>query len=172
MLAEPQVHEAFVKYCRQAAEFRIGVGRYVLMPDHIHLFVCFGIGCRRTLSAWVKGLKRQLNRVLISMAYRPLQLGGQKFSSFWQPGFNDHLLRSNESYTQKWEYVFENPVRAGLVARVKIGRTQVRLCELIESNLESYSLSWIRILLGRTPLGTANTTNALRQRTLQRCFPS
>jgi len=28
---------------------------------------------------------------------------------------HDHVLRSNESYSQKWNYVRENPVRAGLV---------------------------------------------------------
>ena len=28
----------------------------------------------------------------------------------------DHVLRNDESYAQKWEYVRENPVRAGLVA--------------------------------------------------------
>jgi putative transposase len=33
----------------------------------------------------------------------------------WQQGFFDHLLRSAESYSGKWEYVFQNPVRAGLV---------------------------------------------------------
>jgi len=33
----------------------------------------------------------------------------------WQPGFFDHLLRNDESYAQKWEYVRQNPVRAGLV---------------------------------------------------------
>ncbi len=33
----------------------------------------------------------------------------------WQRGFFDHVLRSNESYSQKWNYVRENPVRAGLV---------------------------------------------------------
>lgn len=32
----------------------------------------------------------------------------------WQPGFFDHLLRNDESYAQKWNYVRENPVRAGL----------------------------------------------------------
>jgi len=37
----------------------------------------------------------------------------------WQRGFFDHLLRSEESYGQKWNYVRENPVRAGLVARVE-----------------------------------------------------
>ena len=34
----------------------------------------------------------------------------------WQPGFFDHLLRNDDSYTQKWDYVRENPVRAGLVS--------------------------------------------------------
>jgi putative transposase len=36
-------------------------------------------------------------------------------SPIWQRGFFDHLLRSAESYAQKWNYVRENPVRAGLV---------------------------------------------------------
>jgi hypothetical protein len=33
----------------------------------------------------------------------------------WQKGFFDHVIRSDESYEQKWIYVRENPVRAGLV---------------------------------------------------------
>ena len=115
LLANPAVHAGFVGYCRRAADFRVGVGRYVLMPDHIHLFACFGIGCATTLSAWIKGLKRELDRVLLSIGHEPLNRPGQKLSSFWQPGFNDHLLRSDESYAAKWEYVFQNPVRAGLV---------------------------------------------------------
>jgi REP element-mobilizing transposase RayT len=119
LLGQPKVHEAFVEYCRRAADFRIGVGRYVVMPDHIHLFVCFGIGCTTTLGVWIKGLKRDLDRVLLSMGFKPLQFAGQKLSSFWQPGFNDHLLRNDESYAEKWEYVLQNPVRAGLVARAK-----------------------------------------------------
>jgi hypothetical protein len=27
------------------------------------------------------------------------------------------MLRSSESYSEKWDYVVENPVRAGLVGR-------------------------------------------------------
>jgi len=116
---QAEVHEGFIEYCRRAADFRIGVGRYVLMPDHIHLFVCFGIGCTTTLGAWVKGLKRELDRVLLSMGSQRVQLAGQKLPSFWQPGFNDHVLRNDESYAQKWEYVFQNPVRGGFVARAE-----------------------------------------------------
>jgi len=41
-----------------------------------------------------------------------------KFSgNTWQAEFFDHILRSGESYSQKWDYVKENPVRAGFVVR-------------------------------------------------------
>jgi REP-associated tyrosine transposase len=36
-------------------------------------------------------------------------------TNLWQHEFFDHVLRSEESYAQKWNYVRENPVRAGLV---------------------------------------------------------
>jgi len=35
--------------------------------------------------------------------------------NIWQEEFFDHVLRSSESYSQKWDYVRENPVRGGLV---------------------------------------------------------
>ena len=39
-------------------------------------------------------------------------------TTLWQGEFFDHVLRSNESYAEKWNYVWENPVRAGLVSNV------------------------------------------------------
>ena len=33
----------------------------------------------------------------------------------WQAGSFDRLLRSDESTEEKWQYIRENPVRAGLV---------------------------------------------------------
>jgi REP-associated tyrosine transposase len=44
-------------------------------------------------------------------------LGATKKQPLWQPEFFDHVLRNDESCSQKWEYVRENPVRAGLVPR-------------------------------------------------------
>ena len=32
-------------------------------------------------------------------------------------GFFDRVLRNDQNYNQKWEYVRENPVRAGLALR-------------------------------------------------------
>jgi len=87
---------------RATSEFNVAVGRYVIMPDHLHFFVR---GDQRfILSKWVKGLKRAIMDAFPREQRR----------SFWQPGFFDHLLRNDESYAQKWEYVRQNPVRAGL----------------------------------------------------------
>ena len=69
----------------------------------MHLFVCGGDDFK--LEQWVSGLKRSIS----------VGLGATKNRPLWQPGFFDHLLRSNESYDQKWEYVRQNPVRARLV---------------------------------------------------------
>jgi putative transposase len=43
--------------------------------------------------------------------------GWKKRRTLWQEEFFDHVLRSIESYGQKWQYVKENPVRAGLVKK-------------------------------------------------------
>ncbi len=101
VLANQPVHHAFVQYCRRAeSEHSIAVGRYVIMPDHVHLFVCLPEQGIR-LSRWVGQLKRAIGDAVID----PVQ---------WQEGFFDHILRSAESYSQKWDYVRRNPARAGL----------------------------------------------------------
>jgi REP element-mobilizing transposase RayT len=119
ILARSEIRAALESYCQRAEQFHIGVGRYVIMPDHVHLFVSFGAGCRTTLGVWVRGLKRHLEKTLRSTGSAPVRFGGQVLQSFWQPGFHDHLLRNDESYAEKWNYVRENPVRAGLVSRVE-----------------------------------------------------
>jgi REP-associated tyrosine transposase len=106
-LACPEIHTSFLAFCSRATERGVYVGRYVLMPDHLHLFVSFQPG-GLTLSDWMKSLKNCLSKVLRSMG---------NASPHWQDGFFDHVLRSSESYEQKWRYVKENPVRAGLAAR-------------------------------------------------------
>jgi REP-associated tyrosine transposase len=105
VLAHPKIHDVFRTFCIRAYdEHDVAVGRYVLMPDHAHLFVALpptGV----TLSKWVQALKSVLGKEL-------LRLGFQK--PHWQQGFFDHLLRNADSYSEKWEYVRMNPVRAGL----------------------------------------------------------
>jgi putative transposase len=104
ILAKEEVHAAFVAFAKRAEfNFNIAVGRYVIMPDHVHLFVRGGHNFR--LGLWVGALKQALAKAATLSRGK-----GQ----IWQEGFFDHVLRSNESYSQKWNYVRENPVRAGL----------------------------------------------------------
>jgi REP-associated tyrosine transposase len=105
LLARTEVHETFHSFCVRAEERDVAVGRYVIMPDHVHLFVAMP-PVALTLSEWMHALGTVLGKKL-------LRLGHQK--PHWQEGFFDHVLRSAESYAQKWEYVRMNPVRAGLV---------------------------------------------------------
>jgi REP element-mobilizing transposase RayT len=101
------VHESFVRFSLQAPEHGAWVGAYVLMPDHFHAFVAID-DQELSLSVWVKSLKNSISKTL-----RQNGIG----APHWQKAFFDHLLRSAESYTEKWYYVRENPVRAGLVSR-------------------------------------------------------
>jgi putative transposase len=88
------------------------VGRYVIMPDHVHFF-CTPEHEAKTLSkfmgAWKSWSSRSAHKIL-----RPRPASAAT-TSLWQREFFDHVLRSSESYGEKWNYVFQNPVRAGLV---------------------------------------------------------
>jgi REP element-mobilizing transposase RayT len=105
ILATAAIHRAFVSFATAGNEHGAFVGRYVIMPDHIHLFVALNPG-KITLSGWVKSLKNHVSKAL---------RGQGELSPHWQTGFFDHVLRSGESYQEKWQYVFLNPVRAKLV---------------------------------------------------------
>jgi REP element-mobilizing transposase RayT len=105
ILTSVPVVTAFIEFAGRAyAERNIAVGRYVIMPDHIHLFVCgpddFALG------RWMGMLKQCLEKQIVC---------GTNAGPLWQRRFFDHVLRSEESYAQKWNYVLDNPVRAGFV---------------------------------------------------------
>ncbi len=82
------------------------VGRYVIMPDHIHLF-CAPRDLSVSLKRWMKYWKS-----LVSPRWpRPAE------PPIWQLDFWDTQLRRGENYAGKWDYDWRNPVRKGLVAK-------------------------------------------------------
>lgn len=99
------VHEAFSRFARGAVPHGASFGRYVIMPDHIHCFI------RIAPSLEIGTTVRLLKRSISSAIKQPVP--------HWQPGFFDHVLRHSESYSEKWNYMIQNPVRAGLVARTE-----------------------------------------------------
>ena len=99
-VADAAVHES-LRAAWQSAQAWL-VGYYLLMPDHLHLF-CAPCELGFTLENWVTFWKRQFRRL------------HQDPHARWQAHPFHHRLRREESYTEKWNYVRENPLRKGLV---------------------------------------------------------
>ena len=110
ILVSEQVATILIQEWRRACD-RYGwhVGRYVIMPDHVHLF-CAPEPNAGSLSVFVGSWKRWSSRRISELP----RTTSTATAPIWQREFFDHLLRSEESYDQKWDYVRENPVRARL----------------------------------------------------------
>ena len=80
------------------------VGRFVIMPHHIHLFCSPARLDSGPVGNWVRYWKSLATRRWPRPEERPI----------WQSDYWDRQLRSDESYRQKWEYVRLNSVRHGL----------------------------------------------------------
>src|SRR5438105_2897418 len=76
MLATPQLHAAFLQFARGGEDHGAYIGAYVIMPDHLHLFVA--LNRELTLAAWVKSLKNALSKSLRALSFP---------SPHWQKGF-------------------------------------------------------------------------------------
>ena len=82
------------------------------MPDHVHFF-CRSELDAKPLSDFVGFWKSYTSRRIHTLARPP---SAPAATTLWQREFFDHVLRSNESYAEKWNYVRDNPVRADLVS--------------------------------------------------------
>ena len=111
ILARDAVAAILVDELRGARE-RHGwvIGSYVVMPDHMHFF-CAPEYDGKTLSDFMREWKSRTSRRVNALRPRPTTAA----TTLWQREFFDHILRSDESYAQKWDYVRDNPVRVGLV---------------------------------------------------------
>ena len=102
-LASEDVHDHLRTVWREATAWL--VGRYVLMPDHLHLFAepneSFVPYVK--FDAWVRYWKSQFSKRHPDRECR------------WQTDHWDRRLRRDESYDESWHYVYHNPVRSGLV---------------------------------------------------------
>jgi len=104
ILASNEIHNLIVDAWMHAPEWT--VGRYVVMPDHVHLFAAENEFQGYPLGQWVGKWKAHVSR------HWPFK----KDQPIWQRNFWDHQLRNGDSYDVKWLYVRNNPVRHGFVS--------------------------------------------------------
>jgi REP element-mobilizing transposase RayT len=83
----------------------------VIMPDHAHLLLT----PLADQTGWPFSLATILKLIKGTSARSANKIMGTE-GPVWQEESFDHVLRSDESMTQKLEYIRQNPVRKGLVA--------------------------------------------------------
>jgi putative transposase len=85
------------------------VGRYVILPEHIHLFCAPNTFPPQPLKGWISFWRNHVTRSWSNREQVPI----------WQREYWDRQLRRGESYAEKWDYVENNPVRHGYVAHAE-----------------------------------------------------
>ena len=86
------------------AEHSFNIYAYCFMPDHIHLEPV-GLASQSDLSEFMRAWK--------GTSTVPLRKAG--FDDPMQRGFYDHILRPDDNQDSVAWYIFNNPVRKGLV---------------------------------------------------------
>ena len=101
-----------LRHCLHDQGTKAAIHAVVVMPDHVHLLLTplrDMDGNPRSLVEILQGIKsasaHSLNRVL------------GRSGPVWQEESFDHVLRGEESFEEKLEYIRQNPVRRGLVTR-------------------------------------------------------
>ena len=88
-----------------AKQGKYAIHEFVLMPNHFHLLITPGplIALERCLQLIKGGFSFR--------AKKELQFAGE----VWEKSFTNHRIRDAVDYAQHRKYIWENPVRAGLV---------------------------------------------------------
>ena len=106
-LTHPNAIQICMTALKEAAEkCEASVYAYCFMPDHLHLLAT--TPDRVNFTDFI----RQFKQLSAYRLRRQIQTG----RPLWQTRFYDHALRSDEGVVTAARYIFDNPVRAGMVA--------------------------------------------------------
>lgn len=111
---EPLSHAArslVLEHCLAGDNRTMRLHAAVIMPEHVHLLLT----PLRNRDGWPFPLRDILKLIKGPAARSVNRLAGTQ-GALWQDESFDHVLRSNESFGEKLEYIRQNPVRRGLAA--------------------------------------------------------
>ncbi len=101
VLDNPPTFNVIQSFCLKNQGWKVLAA--VVMPDHLHVLVA-PLHRETKITQFSADLKRFVRKTI-------------RADWKWQEGVFDRLLRREEAAADKWLYMRENPVRAGLVNR-------------------------------------------------------
>lgn len=108
----PAARSLVLQHCLQGNNRTMHLHAVVIMPDHAHLLLT----PIWNAEGWPFPLQDIL-KLIKGPAARSVNKLNRTCGALWQDESFDHVLRSNESFDEKLEYIRQNPVRRGLATR-------------------------------------------------------
>ena len=108
----PEPRDAILQCCLKGNGLRFHLHAAVIMPEHVHLLLT----PMQEEDGWVYGLPAILKSIKGASARGVNKLTGSS-GPVWHEESFDHVLRSQESFEDKLEYIRQNSVRRGLVKK-------------------------------------------------------
>ena len=96
------------------------IDKYCIMPNHIHLIIDLGFSESRRGSLPLRELENQNNIELHNVIGRMKSYTTRQYKTLsgntvlWQRNFYEHIIRNDEDYAEKWQYVDENVLKWNL----------------------------------------------------------
>lgn len=101
-----------LRHCLHDQGRKSAIHAVVIMPDHVHLLLT----PLRDADGYPYSLIEILQAIKGASAHSLNRALGRS-GPVWQEESVDHVLRNEESFEEKKEYIRQNPVRRGLVSR-------------------------------------------------------
>ena len=94
-------------------KYNITIPKYTIMPNHIHMLILIEYQSRATarvaptIGTIVGGYKS-----IVSIEWLKIcKTNNQIMGKIWQRSYNDHIIRNEQDYNIKWQYIDENPAK-------------------------------------------------------------
>ena len=101
------------RYINQLNNFYdyISIDKYVIMPDHIHLLLSISDGQSRTPVPTRGNIKiDKKNSTVASFVSTFKRFCNKEYgNNIWQLRYYDHIIRNQDDYNEKWDYIENNP---------------------------------------------------------------
>ena len=107
-----EARDVILECCLKGNGTKFHLHAAVIMPEHVHLLLT----PMQNQDGWSIGLPAILKSIKGASA-RSVNKLTNSAGPVWQEESFDHVLRSQESWEEKLEYIRQNPVRRDLVGR-------------------------------------------------------
>jgi REP-associated tyrosine transposase len=100
------------------ADYTFAIDAFVVLPDHLHAIWTLPPGDSDFSMRW-RLIKTRFAKVLPKQERLSAVRAARNERGIWQRRFWEHLIRDEYDYARHVEYCYINPVKHGLVTRVR-----------------------------------------------------